>query len=753
MAERNDRIDELQKQLNHMQQGLEQIRSELAQLRADSAKATPSTEPLKITEQPAISQKSQVKPASKLTSETKEPRQSNSFERFIGENLINKIGIAITVIGVGVGAKYIIENNLISPVMRIVLGYLAGAILYGFSFKLRSKFESFSAVLLGGAMAIMYFISFLAYSLYALFPQPVAFGLMLLFTILTVASALSYKNQVIAHIGMVGAYAVPFLLSDGSGKVGILFTYMAIINIGILAIAFKQYWKALYNAAFGITWLIFLSWFAVNYSVNNHFGISLLFATIFFITFYLTFLAYKLLREEKFSANDIVVLLANSFIYFSIGYATLKGHDTGKDFLGLFTIINGLIHAAVALVVYQKRMVDKNLLRLLQGLVMLFLTLAVPVQLKGNWVTLLWAGEAALLLWVGKKGGEPFYARLAYPLSFLAFFSLIHDWGSYSNIIYQQESVLTPFFNIQFFSSAILTAIYGLILWIFLKIRSTIQGEFDKIMAVALPSMLILSAYFTFRIEIVALWHHLYTTNSDTANQTNGLFGINYKLRSLWLLDYTMLFVSATIAVVQKRFTSKTLSLSMLVVTLLTAINFLIPGLYDLSQLRDSYTEATMSMWIPYLMRYITIALFATMLHFSYWEINRTSWLVKVKNPAELFVATAGLWVLSSELINWLSLSGYSNSYKLGLSILWGVFAFLLIVVGMWKRKRHLRIGAIVLFSATLLKFFFYDISHLTPIAKTVVLVALGVLLLVVSFFYHKYRHTIFGPDTEEPSE
>jgi len=750
MAERDIRIEELKKQLDQMQHGLEQMRNELSRLTAKEEMVSPSPEQVNIKQQPTAVQMPVEKMEFKPSEKQKISKHNNNFERFIGENLINKIGIAITVIGVGIGAKYIIENNLISPVMRIVLGYLAGAILLGFSIKLRRKFESFSAVLLGGAMAIMYFISFLAYSLYALYPQPVAFGLMVLFTILTVASALSYKNQVIAHIGMVGAYAVPFLLSDGSGKVAVLFSYMAIINIGILAIAFKQYWKALYNTAFGITWLIFLSWFTIKYNVDYHFGISLLFSTIFFIIFYLTFLAYKLLREEKFSFNDIAVLLINSFIFFSIGYASLKGHETGKNFLGLFTFINGLVHAAVSMVVYQKRMVDKNLLRLLQGLGLLFITLAIPVQLKGNWVTLLWAGEALVLLWVGKKGNEPFYIRLAYPLAILAFFSVIHDWDSYLSTIYSQENTLTPFLNIQCLSSILLTATLGAMLWLFMKVRHTLQNEIDKIFAIILPTIVVITTFFTFHVEIIALLHNIYPTNQNSVMDVHNSAGINLRFRDIWLLNYTMLFVSAVIALSRKKIVSTILTSTFLIIALLTALNFLVAGLYNLSELRDSSIGAASSISTPYLLRYITIALYATMLHLFFYEIKQRSWLTKFINFAELFVALSALWVLSSELINWLSLSGYGNSYKLGLSILWGLYAFMLIVIGMWKKKRHLRIGAIVLFSITLLKFFFYDISHLSTIAKTVVLVSLGVLLLVVSFFYHKYRITIFGPDTEE---
>ena len=127
------------------------------------------------------------------------PKVKTDFEKFIGENLINKIGIAITVIGVSFGAKYAIDHQLISPLTRIVLGYLFGLGLLGFAIKLRPKYENFSAVLLSGAMAILYFMTYAAYSFYGLIPQAVAFGMMAVITAFTVFAALKYDNQVSTH--------------------------------------------------------------------------------------------------------------------------------------------------------------------------------------------------------------------------------------------------------------------------------------------------------------------------------------------------------------------------------------------------------------------------------------------------------------------------------------------------------------------------------------------------------------------------
>ena len=98
---------------------------------------------------------------------------------------------------------------------------------------------------------------------------------------------------------------------------------------------------------------------------------------------------------------------------------------------------------------------------------------------------------------------------------------------------------------------------------------------------------------------------------------------------------------------------------------------------------------------------------------------------------------------MSFELISWLELMNNSNADKLGLSILWGIYALGLIGLGIWKRQEHLRFGAIALFAVTLLKLFFYDIAHLDTISKTIVFVVIGLLLLLVSFLYNKYKDAI----------
>ena len=154
---------------------------------------------------------------------------------------------------------------------------------------------------------------------------------------------------------------------------------------------------------------------------------ALIFISLFFVIFYLTFLAYKLLKKEKFVIDDIILLMINSFVFYGIGYSILDNHQTGSQLLGLFTLINAVVHFVASVIIYRQKLADRNIHYLIAGLVLVFITIAIPVQLDGNWVTLMWAGEAALLFWIGRTKNVSFYEKLSYPLMLLAFFSILQD--------------------------------------------------------------------------------------------------------------------------------------------------------------------------------------------------------------------------------------------------------------------------------------------------------------------------------------
>jgi len=240
----NQRIADLEnsvKQLNAEQgrttETLNAVLTELQSLKASLQKDAASPQ----TEVPFVRRSTSfVPPAKKQVPTATNSFRKDQLENLIGSNIINKIGILVTVVGVFIGAKYAIEKELISATTRIILGYSVAAVLCLLAYRLKAKYIDYSAVLMSGSISIIYFITYIAHSFYHLFPQPVAFGLMLFTTAFVVSMSIWYNRKIIALLGQVGAYAIPFLLSTGNENLPLLYGYLSIINIGLLFLSFKR---------------------------------------------------------------------------------------------------------------------------------------------------------------------------------------------------------------------------------------------------------------------------------------------------------------------------------------------------------------------------------------------------------------------------------------------------------------------------------------------------------------------------------
>ncbi|MDD5997856.1 MAG: DUF2339 domain-containing protein [Bacteroidales bacterium] len=372
-------------------------------------------------------------------------RDNFDWEKFIGENLIMKLGILIVLIGVAIGGKYALEHQLLSPTMRIIIGTLFGAALQGVAIKLKKEYKKLSAVLASGAMATLYFMTYFAYDFYGLIPMPVAFVLMTLITVATVWQACTYDMEVIAIIGLVAAYVIPFMLSTGEGSPWALFSYISIINAGVMFISVKRYWRILFVSAYVSSWFIYgVVYRTLDFPETSDAVKLLLFLFINFVIFYVTFLAYKVKHKMIFQNFDIVYLLSNSFMFFGLGYNVMFNNETLASYVAWFSFANALIHGIVAFILIKKNMVDKSVYRLITGLAISFVTIAIMVWATGHWLTMFWMLEGTVLFTVSRISKRPFYEKMSYPVFFLALISLIIDWGNPNG---GHLRMLTPLFE------------------------------------------------------------------------------------------------------------------------------------------------------------------------------------------------------------------------------------------------------------------------------------------------------------------
>jgi uncharacterized membrane protein len=666
---------------------------------------------------------------------------SRDLEEVIGGSLINKIGMAAILIGMGIGIKYVIDHDLISPLVRILMGYLVGAVLLFFSYRLRKKYTAFGAVLFSGALALLFFTSYAAHIYYGLLPQGVSFGIMVALTVYGVVEALRFNQPVVAHFGLVGAYAIPFLLGDDPDKIVFLFTYISIVNLGILSISFWRYWKSLYYAAFALSWLIYASWYEFDYNEATHFAPALVFLVLFFAIFYLAFLSYKLIKRENYDASDVAMLLLNSFIFYGLGYFLLQDHEIGRHQLGLFTGLNALIHLGVSGVVYRFRLADRNLFYLVSGVGLIFTIIAIPVQLDGNWVTLLWAGEAALLFWIGRTRAAPAFEGLAYGLFALAFFSLLNDWSAYGTA---DAPEIRPVFNIYLLTSLWSAACFGFSTLINFKpqyehpFKEGSSGR--QLVDHILPAVFILILYMGPQLEIA----HFYDQRAALFRAGNDLALFS----DIWIVNYSLLFMTALSMVNIYRLRSRTLGLVNMGLSMFFLLIFLAITLEQFIALNASYLNppaGTIAGAGNLLVRYTTYVFVGGLL-WAIYDYQRQSFIeMKLSVLFNLLLHVVLLSVISVELYCWMEALDLFRFFHGALSILWGVYALMLIVRGIRRSRKYLRIAAIVLIAITLVKVALVDLADLSALSKTTVLVILGALLLVISFLYNKFRDALFG--------
>ena len=219
-------------------------------------------------------------------------------------------------------------------------------------------------------------------------------------------------------------------------------------------------------------------------------------------------------------------------------------------------------------------------------------------------------------------------------------------------------------------------------------------------------------------------------------------------------INFTMLFL-IVMALVNIRKVRSVIAGGVNVATsiLLLAVTSTV-GMYLLYELRESYQrDAEFELFgmssMNIAVRYITYAFTAGTI-ITLYEYYRNDLLDPVSTlpwRSLAFDAVLYLCVLilaSCELMNIAAHTNVLDADKFGLSILWGVFSLGVIVIGIAKAKKHLRIGAFVLLAVTLVKLFFYDATDLPTIPKTLLFVSIGLLMLGISFLYNKFRNVIF---------
>ncbi len=127
----------------------------------------------------------------------------------------------------------------------------------------------------------------------------------------------------------------------------------------------------------------------------------------------------------------------------------------------------------------------------------------------------------------------------------------------------------------------------------------------------------------------------------------------------------------------------------------------------------------------------------------SEWN-NLAAALVVAANFLTIWLLSFEIWnYFDTRALNGMAANAAQNAQNLSLTAIWLVYAVILLVVGIARRSRGVRLGGLVLIAISILKVFVWDVFALQTMYRIIAFVVLGVLLLVGGYLYQRYSARI----------
>jgi uncharacterized membrane protein len=369
---------------------LRELESKLSGVAPPIAPPTPSP--------PTPQQPVAAEPASPPSPAPPAMRPGFDLEELIAGRWLNRIGIIALLMATAFFLKYAFDNDWIGEHGRIAIGLLAGASLLVYSqWLLKRGYRYFSEGIAGLGAGILYLSLYAAWSFYQLIPNNVAFVGMILVTASMIGIAVGRDSQRLAILALAGGFLTPALLSTGKDAQVTLFTYLAVLNGGLLLVAWTRQWRVIAISALAATLTYYWAWEKEFYTPEKLF-LTISFATLFFAEF-AAIPVIQARRSGSLYWEQILLVLVNASSYLITLHEML--YEDYRWALTFAVLALAAVHLVVVQLLPDKKVSTPRLV--FAGLALTFVTLAIPIRLEGKWITLAWALEGAVLIWSGFK--------------------------------------------------------------------------------------------------------------------------------------------------------------------------------------------------------------------------------------------------------------------------------------------------------------------------------------------------------------
>jgi len=766
-----DRLRKLERNSQHINVYLDELRQRIIELESGSTKKTapkvddsirreepkpqPVVSPLVVSAQqaeqfstpPPTPQAQQLKKKSRLRAETPlenpdphsgvQARTREELEVFIGGKLLNRIGSLALILGVGFFLKYAFDNNMISETVRVFIGAVAGiGCLFGAHQTHKKGFAIFAQGLVAAGISILYLSVYASFNFYHLIPQIPAFILMSFLTTITFAVAIRYNAFAVGILGWIGGFLTPIMLSTGIPNEAGFFTYLALLNVGMLGIVlYKPQWQLLEILSFAATWLYYLSWYFEYYTADA-FAVTTFFVILFWILFYGT----EVTRLQlALSANPRITQwlgAINAIVFSSTLYALVNEKYPSSS--GVVLALCGIMYLGTQVYEYRTRNnTEASSQRLLLTSIALFFV-AVGIHFTSYRIPFGWTLLSAVVVWAGVLWNLRSVRMSGQLILLITVLSLFSIPSITTYIPHEDFSLLL---NWRTLTLASLIGCLSFTSW-------ALRNQSAKELQIRRLNIYVAAA--------IGFWLLTVECNdffrSIMHNQTGLIFTqTSYRrfiaLASLWnVYGAGLLFAG-----IKKN--QPQIIFSALAVLFIAIIMNVIEGIHvePIELFSPVFNWRVFSLLWSVIIIVLCVRIFGQSSSLFLWKHIATS-IMNIGIVILLFVLLTGetLDYFAQKItsaykaeVSYTIITDLENQQQLFLSAIWLLYSVALMTAGIMRHNRNVRIVSMAVFAFTILKIFLYDLSFLETLYRIFSFIGLGVILLGVSYAYQKFKDII----------
>lgn len=640
-----------------------------------------------------------------------------NFEFQFGSQIFTIVGAVAVMMGVGFFLRFAFANNLITETGRVIIGLILATVLIGGGAFIRRTYATYGHILTGLGIGLYYLSLYGAYNYYHIVALPSAFFAMIVVTAVGVWLSVAYNAQPLAALAILGGFLTPFLLPSESNHPHALFLYIALLDIGVLAVSCWKRWRIFVATSYLATLLVYLAWYA-TFGPEVSVAIAYGYATVFFAIFLLLAVVQYILLEMSEDSGDLGLLVLNPTIYLFLSYVILK--PLHEPWLPVLATTLAVIYLLLAYVFSWREKISKRFSDILTTVGFVFLVIAVPLQFHLQWITIGWAAQGLALTYLGYRLRAQHIRVLGFlvsSVSLLRFLTIDLD-----------QQVVSAFFNAHVFTFAMLVPCFLLTSAIHWLHRHEIEGDESVLRTLLFAETFILflwlpsSEIYAFheRFWLPVVW--------SLVALLAGIVGIGLRDTFLRIAAYGTLLVSFFYIV--------------------TGDDIMSVAAY--APIFNTRVLVT-AVWIA------AATVYALALRAAVAEIDEEERKV-MPRVVGVAVIISCFWLLSVEIIDYYqnlqrlvkvnvaaAIQRYGYLMNATLSVGWLIYGTILLVVGIVRKSVVARLASTVLFVLTILKVFLYDTAYLTDFYRFVSFIALGFILLAVGFLYYRFQSRIVG--------